>query len=169
MLPYETTKEENAVEKYFCEPLSKLRKEEMSNDLTDYFISFATSTEDNVDVEKARKSFWQFNALEKRIELFNYTCDNRVKLFVVMMCDGAIGKIIMYAYYMQYLCKKNNVKHVDWQTFAMKFFPDGFFNEQDMLKIWEGQKVTRKGIDGQVHLGSDNLLDYGIASKSILL
>lgn len=170
MLPHEVTKQEDAVEKYICEPLSKLNPEEMSKDLADYFMSFAVSTEENIDISKARKTIWQFNALEKRIELLlNYTADNRVKLFVVMLCDGAIGKIIMYAYYMQYLCKKHNVKHVSWETFGMKFFPNGFFNEQDMLKVWDGQKVSKNDSEGKSHLGSDNLIDYGTASKSILL
>lgn len=169
MLPYDVTKQEDAVEKYLCEPLSKLKPREMSNDLMDYFMSFAVSTEENVDVSKARKTIWQFNALEKRMEFLTYTADNRVKLFVVMLCDGAIGKIMMYAYYMQYLCKKNNIKHISWETFGMKFFPFGFFDEQDMLKIWDGQKVSKIDSEGKHHVqGTDNLIDYGTASKSIL-
>lgn len=169
MLPYESIKEENAIEKYFCEPLSQKKTEKMSVELAETFLSFATSSEENVDVDKARKMVWQFAALEKRIELtMNYTADNRVKLFIVMLCDGSIGQVVMYAYYMQYLCKKHNVKHITWEKFGMDFFPDGFFNLEDLHTVWDGQKVSRKGNDGIINTGSDNLLDYGVASKSLI-
>jgi hypothetical protein len=170
MLPYESTKQEDAVEKYFCEPLSKKETEEMSKDLTDFFMTFATSTEENVDVEKARKTVWQFQALEKRMSLLlNFTADNRVKLFILVLTDGSIGKIIMYLYYMQHLCKKNNVKHITWEIFGMQFFPYGFFSDEDLHSVWEGQKVSRTSADGKIQAGTDNLLDYQTAAKSILL
>jgi len=167
MLAYETTKEEDAVEKYFCEPLSKKKQFEMSKDLTDFFITFSTSTEENVDADKARKTVWQFQAIEKRMSvLLNYTADNRVKLFILILTDGTIGKIVMYLHYMQYLCKKHNVKHITWDIFAMKFFPDGFFSDEDLHSVWDGQKVSKTSA---TQSGTDNLLDYQTASKSILL
>jgi len=168
MLAYEKTKEENAVEIYFCEPLSQKKTKNMNDEISDFFILFSTSNESNVDVDKARKMVWQYAALEKRIDLtMNYTADNRVKLFIVMLCDSSIGKVLMYAYYMQYLCKKNNVKHINWEKFG-NLFPDGFFTEEDLNKAWEGQKVSRKGDDGKINTGSDNLLEYGVASKSLI-
>lgn len=169
MLAYEKTKEENAVEIHFCEPLSKCKPEQMDDDMVEYFATFAISREENVDVEKARKTIWQFEAFEKRISLLNFTVDNRVKIFIVMQTNGVIGKLVMYAYYMLYLCKQNNIKHVSWEDFAIKFFPDGFYSDADLSKAWDGQKITKISADGKSNLGSDNLLDYPIAAKSISL
>lgn len=168
MLEYEKTKEENSVEIYFCEPLSKKKPQKMNDELSDIFISFSISDEKNIDVDKARKMIWQFSALEKRMEFMSYKADNRVKVFIVMLDDGAIDKVIMYTYYMQYLCKKHNVKHITWEIFGTKFFPDGFFSDEDLHSVWDGQKISRRTNDGKINSGSDNLLDYGIASKSLI-
>jgi len=169
MLPYESIKEENSIEKNFCEPLSKCKTYPMDDEMTEIFLSFATSKEENVDVEKAKKNIWQFEAFEKRVNNFlNFTADNRVKIFMVMQTNGVIGKLVMYCYYMQYLCKKNNIKHITWENFSMDFFPNGFFSDEDLKKVWDGQKITKTDTEGKSHLGSDNLLDYQMASKSIL-
>lgn len=167
MLDFKVTTEENAIEKHFCEPLSKKTPVKLDSEMSVFFTKLSLSKDDsNVDSDKARSMFWQYSAFENRISLLGYTTDNRIKIFLLTLTNGNIGQLVMYAYYILYLCKKNNINHVSWETFSNIFFQSGFFLEKDLHDSWDNQKISKKD---NVSIGSDNLLDYGIAIKSILL
>jgi len=73
------------------------------------------------------------------------------------------GNAILYVTYLQYLCKKNNIKELSFNDFA-KFFADGFFSNEDLSNTWTSQKVD---CDSK-SMASDNLIDYSTALTSIL-
>jgi len=59
--------------------------------------------------------------------------------------------------------KKNNHNIIDLKMFC-EIFPNGFPSEQDLEKIWDGQKVDREKNN---QMASDNLVDYQSAMGSI--
>ena len=140
--------------------MSKLQPQRMSDDLSEIFIRLMFVDDAKLDLKEMRKLNPLFEVAEKRIEhCLTYTADNRVKFFISCV-SGTVGKCIMYLYYMQYIAKKENIKHIDFNTFGEKVFPMGFFKDDDMQKVWYGQKINGKG--------SDNLVYYGAAMKSLV-
>ena len=99
----------------------------------------------------------------KRISVqFTYTVsDDRVILLLAHVAQNP-GTAVMYLWYLQYYCKKNNVKDIDLTMFCTYIFPMGFPSTSDLKQLWDTQKVNneKEGF-------SDNLLDYHIAGKSI--
>jgi hypothetical protein len=71
---------------------------------------------------------------------------------------------VMYCHYLAYFCKNNNKTHLVFTDFCMHAFPWGFPSEEDLSKLWDEQKVHRD----MEQPGTDNLLDYFHASKSIM-
>lgn len=160
MLNNEVTIQEDGIEKFFCEPMSKLNPQPMTEDLAEVFLKLMFVDDAKLDLKEMRKVNPLFEVAEKRIEhCLTYTTDNRVKFFITCV-SGTVRKCIMYLYYMQYIAKKENIKHIDFNIFGETFFPMGFFKDEDMQKVWYGQKINTKG--------SDNLLDYGAAMKSLI-
>jgi len=167
MLNYEVTTQDDGIEKNLCQPMEKLNPQPMSKDLTEVFFKLMLAKDDALDLKEMRKENWLFEAVEKRIEhCLTFTADNR-SMFFVTCVSGSIGKCIMYLYYMQYIAKKENIKHIDFNVFGEKFFPMGFFSDDDLKKMWDSQKVNCY-VDGKRKGGSDNLLDYGAAMKSLI-
>jgi hypothetical protein len=104
-----------------------------------------------------------FQILQKRIEhcyTFKVT-DERVLLALTLWCESA-GVGIIYLWYIQGWCFKNNVREVDFDILATRIFASGVFSEKDMKSVWDNQKVQRNNMDE-----SDNLIDYNIAGLSI--
>ena len=162
MLEHSVTQEADAIEKYFCKPFGELPLFEMDTELASIFISFASSKDSDINVDKARKTIAVFSAIEKRLKAsFTITLDNRTLLFLITVNDGVIGKCIIYLFYMQYIAKKKNIQNIDFLSFSTQFFPHGFPDDGGLKKVWEGQKIKR----GTSF--SDNLVDYSSASKSI--
>ena len=103
-----------------------------------------------------------FQIIEKRVEhsfTFKIT-DERVLLAISLWAESA-GVAIIYLWYIQAWCFKNQIKEVDLQTLGFEIFPNGIFSEKDLKSVWENQKVQKIGMD------SDNLIDYGIAGLSL--
>jgi hypothetical protein len=98
--------------------------------------------------------------MEKRIEvLHDFELDERTLLFLCCICKSA-GVSVMYIWYLQYKSKKRNIKEISLESFC-EIFPVGFPSEDDLHRMWDNQKVLVKG------MGSDNLLDYPYAGKSL--
>ena len=100
--------------------------------------------------------------MEKRIEhCFTFsTKDQRLLLFLAVVSER-VGTAIMYLWYLQYWCFKNNVRELTLDIFCQKVFPYGFPSNDTIETIWDAQKVKRDGME------SDNLLDYASAGSSI--
>lgn len=164
MLKHETTKQEDAIEKYFCVPFSKLPKQEMEKDLLEPFIEYTMGKDEDFDLTLLRKKSWVLQAIEKRIEVcFKYTLDNRSKAFLLMVANGNIGVCVMYLTYLQYISRIRGVKEITFTVFS-DVFRMGFPSRNDLHELWGATKVERE----ENGAGSDNLVDYEVALKSIL-
>ena len=165
MIAESEIKNPEAIEKYFCVPFKKSARHEMSLDLTEMLVILATADKDvleaNYKDERRGSEDFIFELIMKRVKhCFTYNITDFRLIFFLGAIAKSAGTAVMYLTYLQYWCKKHNVSTLDWETFNMRVFPDGFLSEKDLQKLWDGQKVNVKS-------GSDNLLDYQSAMLSI--
>lgn len=159
-LPNKVTTQPDAVETYFCVPFEMLEKFPMSDDKSQ-LLSLLILGNGNKTIEEDSKPFL-YKLIEKRISvMLSYEIDDaRLILFLCLICLSP-GNAVMYLTYLQYWCKKNNVKSIDLDIFCKEIFPWGFPSEKDLDNLWDNQKVERDSMQ------SDNLLDYSSAYESI--
>jgi len=150
------------IEEKFCKVFDNLQKHPMTQELSKAMISllFADPTK---PIPKLTAEFL-FRLITKRVEIcftFKIT-DWRLTTFLMFLSETP-GNAVMYLTYLQYWCKKHNVKELDINIFCESIFPWGFPSKDDMLKLWDDTKVyNREGSSD-----SDNLVDYASAMKSI--
>lgn len=73
---------------------------------------------------------------------------------------ASAGVAVMYAYYVHHKLKPNTL--ITLEVIANELFPWGFFSEEQLLLMWDEQKVLPKdGLDEYTCCGApDNLIDY---------
>lgn len=159
MLDYSVTQQADALEKHFCEPLEELGHRELTVDEATLLMGLLKIPENEFASNEEVKNHQNIKALKARVSgCCTAKFDTRT-LYMIACLTGAIGRQIIYIYQTQYLAKKNNIKNVTFEDFC-KLFPNGFYDDANMSKVWESCKVNR------TH-GSDNLIDYGKATYSI--
>jgi hypothetical protein len=84
--------------------------------------------------------------------------DAKAKMLLATWCN-TIGDVVMYLTLIQYKCKQRGLKALYYDGLAL-MFRDGIIDREFMHKCWDAQKVERKD-------GSDNLIDYATAGKSL--
>jgi hypothetical protein len=151
---------ENAIEEVIYDFLKDCEVVEMSPKTTEMFLRIGMLPR-NVIFPKEEKPFI-FQIIEKRVEhCFTFKfIDDRALLALVIWAESA-GVAIIYLWYIQAWCFKNQVKEVDFETLGLRIFPLGIFSEKDLKSVWKNQKVQQIGIE------SDNLIDYDVAGLSI--
>lgn len=161
MLNKETITQENSIEEYFCKPFDTLKRVRISDDIGKMFINIMLSP-DELDPDKKKKmetDFFLYQVGVKRIEhVFNYKLDWKTLFFIAYLSENP-AILVMYLTYIQYWSKKNNKKDITFNMFGMDIFPSGFPSKEDLLNLWDNQKVDDR---------SDNLLDHFNCLKSIL-
>jgi len=163
MLPSSTTKVKNAVEEVFCVPFGNLPQQPMDKDTEDlmlrlYMASMHGSMGEIPEKEKPFIIKMTESSLKNR---FTFKIEDNALIAFIAFNSKTAGNVIMYLTYLQYKCKKNNMKVLDFKTFC-HWFPMGFPSDADLEKVWDSQKVERKETGD-----SDNLLDYQSAMESI--
>lgn len=160
MLDNSYTNRENAIEEVVYDFLKDCTLVEMTQETTETFLMIGMMPK-NAKLKQEDKPFL-FQLMDKRIEhcfTFKVT-DERVLLALSIWAESA-GNAVIYLWYIQAWCFKNNVREVDFETLGMKIFPFGIFTQKDLKSAWDNQKVQTKGMQ------SDNLLDYAVAGLSI--
>lgn len=151
---------ENAIEEVIYDFLKDCDRVEMSDESTEMFLKIGMMPKD-MKLQTENKPYI-FQIIEKRIQYcftFKVT-DERVLLAITLWAESA-GVAIIYLWYIQGWCFKNNVKEVDFDTLGIRIFPTGILSEKDLRLVWENQKVEKSGME------SDNLIDYNISGSSI--
>lgn len=166
MIKQEETKNPEAVEQFFCKPFGMLKRYPMSDANAEMLMKLLLAKghiKKLTDIPDEGKPFI-YQMLEKRIQhCFTFKVeDPRLILFLAMITETP-GTAVMYLAFIQYWCKQTGVQMLDLETFCERIFPMGFPSEDDLHKLWDEQKVKREKGNG----GSDNLLDYATAYKSI--
>ena len=167
-IPYEKTKEENAVEELFCKEFEKLQNHPMSDENSEILIKLIilnqTGTKEKFDqMEKESKQFNQILILDDRLKMLGYKSDLFSKVFLSLFMETP-GKIVMYAHYMAYKMKKHGLKELTIDNLCETIFPLGFPSDEDLHILWNKQKVHK---EKSTDVGTDNLLDYPEANLSI--
>ena len=160
MLDNSYTNRENAIEEVVYDFLKDCTRVEMTQETTETFLMIGMMPK-NAKLKQEDKPFL-FQLMDKRIEhCFTFkVIDERVLLALCIWAESA-GNAVMYLWYIQGWCFKNNLREVDFETLGMKIFPMGIFTQKDLKSAWDNQKVQKKGME------SDNLVDYAVAGLSI--
>lgn len=166
MVHLNKTKEANAVETIFCKPMDKIKKVPMTELQSKAMISILMSEKSMVEemLQSAQSAgAWYAPVFSDRLENLGYTADVSTKLFVCLVLAKNVGQAVMWANYLAYKAKESEVTEIRFnQEVCEKWFPMGFPDQNEWIKVWDFQKVHTEGKGG-----SDNLLDYVSAAESI--
>jgi hypothetical protein len=133
----------------------------MSNEVTELYMLIGLMPKDT-KLSTEEKPF-VFQVMEKRVEhCFTFRfIDERALLALSIWVESA-GVSIIYLWYIQAWCFKNNVREVDFETLGMRIFLRGIFSKEDLKSVWDNQKLKTNSMSE-----SDNLIDYNVAGLSI--
>jgi len=93
---------------------------------------------------------------------FNINLDLRSNLWI-WYHGFRPGILVMIYAYLKYRLYQLNLNELDFETFNLRIFPNGFPTEQFFEYLWDCQKIFDPN-----NRGSDNLLDYKNAYKSFI-
>lgn len=173
-LAYEVTQQPDAIEKLFCEPFAKLALRTLTQDEVQTFVSLyfadqeARQNPNDSRIQEMDRQLTEkmqaYGIMTKRLKAcYDFTLSIPAKAFLASIIDRP-GVVVMYLTYLQYRAKKANTRELTMEELGIDIFPLGVPTEDALRQLWISVKVNRK--EGQ--FGSDNLLDYGSAMKSIL-
>ncbi len=168
-LDFDITKQPDAIERLFCLEFEKLppsRSIKVSPALMDLTGKILEAAKKALSAHGLGFTYHVNEVISDRLDKFHsFTIrDHMVYLFLEALTDKHPATLVMYLTYMQYWCKKNNCNTIDINIFFDSIFPKGYPVETDLKNLWYSVKVDRGRRDG-----SDNLLDYKEAMKSIQL
>jgi hypothetical protein len=163
-ISYDKTKEENSVELLFAKKFEALKQHPMNDDTSSIMIKLAMSNGAIPEDDEEINDNFMIKIITGRFKVLGYTMDIRTKLMIASI-TGSPGAAVMYCHYLAYFCKQHNIIWLTFDDFCMKAFPWGFPSEEDLNILWDSQKVHK---DSSEQPGTDNLLDYLEASKSIM-
>ena len=151
---------ENGIEEVVYDFLKDCELVAMSEEITQIYAQIAMMPKD-VKLPNSNKPH-VFQIMEKRLpHSFTFKISDERVLLVITLLSESAGNAIIYLWYIQAWCFKNNIREVDFETFGLMIFPTGVFSEKDLKSVWENQKVER------VNMESDNLVDYPVSGMSI--
>jgi len=164
MLQYDYTTDESAVEILFCEPFKNLRQNELDDDLFNILLTLNSSPKVEFSTVPEKEKLPLFKLIENSLNLrFTFKIRDFRLIIMIAAVSKSAGTAIMYLTYLQYFCKTHNLKELDFETFCREIFPLGFPDDKELSKLWTNQKVNSPSGS----FGSDNLIDYQSAMKSI--
>ena len=159
MLDISVTEQDNSIEELFAKEFEKTEKHPMDEFTYEMLVRLSLSRNRSNSIPEGEKPFL-YILMEKRISVIHdFELDERTLVFLCCICKSA-GVCVMYIWYLQYESKKRNMKQISLEYFC-EIFPMGFPSDDDLHRLWVSIKVSSKG------LGSDNLLDYPQAGKSL--
>lgn len=166
MLDNEVTLQPDSIEKIFCEPFSKLPVRPFNREESAIMVSCLAADEqperliiDEKNPEVPNSAIMLKKSLRTR---FSFEMTEPMQVMVASTCKS-VGVIIMYLTYLQYWAKKHDKRKLSTSDLS-NIFPMGVPTEEALHKLWDAQKVKRTERNP---IGSDNLLDYQTALKSI--
>ena len=134
MLEASYATKENAIEEIVYDFLKNQNKSPMSDEMVELFIKIGLMPK-NLEIHKKDKPFI-FQIIEKRMEhCFTFKFTDYKAILALCVWTESIGNVILYLWYIQAWCFKNNVKEVSFETLGMKIFPYGIFSEDILHSV----------------------------------
>ena len=168
-LDYEVTKKEDSIENIFCKELeakgkTKPMSEQETMILMHIMLEKGKGNSNSIDglYDKVEKQSASLLILKDRLEGLKKSLDKESLILCSVFCRTP-GECVMYANYIAYKMKSNDIDHLTIEDLCSNVFPFGFFTDETLEKFWDIQKVNTEG-----NHGSDNLLDYRKAAESIM-
>lgn len=169
----------NSIELVFGDKAYKMRKCVLTNDQAEMFLKLSLLEnnlnqlgKENFMAELTSESEGNFmcKLINSRVKACcTYTLHPCALAFLSTICDRP-GTAIEYIYYIQYIVGKvkPHLKTVEitMNHIGMDIFPMGVFSESQLRELWDDQKLIFD--DPNDRRGSDNLLDYAVALKSLV-
>lgn len=122
----------------FYTDVEKCKLREMTTEETELLLHLYTSKE-NPNIPEKNKPFL-FKLIEKRLSIYSFTITDVRLIFFLCSISQTPGKAVMYLTYLDYWCKKQDVKVLTFDYFCQKTFPYGF-PDFDNSDIWEKFKT----------------------------
>lgn len=159
MLDSSYKEKENAIEEVIYDFLKNCEMSEMSEQCEKMFLEIGMLPENIILPDVVKPLI--FKMLEIRLEhCFTFKVIDERVLLVITLISKNIDVAMIYMWYIQGWCFKNNVTKIDFETLKTNIFPLGFFSDKDLNTVLENQKVQ-----GMNFL--ENLVDCNIAGISI--
>lgn len=149
----------DSLEKVMLEPMSKFPPQSVTAQQLKILRPIGSLSEKLTEsvYKDLKKTSWALEVIEKRIEnCLTITVDKKSLIFLTLFLEGNVGKLVSYAYYLQYWGKTAGIRHISFDTLVFKVFKYGYPSAEFMESVWGSQK-----------LGGLNLIDIEAAAKSI--
>jgi hypothetical protein len=83
--------------------------------------------------------------MEKRISIYGYEIDNKLKYFLSTVYKDSYSNILLYLYYFNYVCKFKNISKITFDMFLTKpYF--GLLTDNQLSYIWNNQQIERNNM-----------------------
>lgn len=167
MLPNTEALNPSAIEINVCKKIEICPKEQLNDENNGFLIQLLFASRSRSfpkisEIPEKEKPFL-YKVIEKRVNACcNYKINDVALILFLDLISENPAVAVMYCWYLQYWAKKNNVKEIDLHIFCEKIFPMGFPSKTQWSTIWDSQKIQREN-----NAGSDNLVDYATAGKSL--
>lgn len=163
LLEFDVVNKPDSIEKLFCEKFEKLKSHPLDEETAKFLMILGFSSKTLLsDIANVEVPFL-CQLISKRILVsFDYTIEDDRAIVILSQVAQTPGKAVMYLWYLQYYCKKNNIKSIDLTILCTRIFPNGFPSNEDLSELWKSQKINKSRKED-----SDNLLDYQSAGESI--
>ena len=133
---------ESLIEEVICKPIEQLKKYPMDDETTELMMMLYISDMRNVKMNIPEKEIpFLTQVIQKRIEVcFQFKIESMQLLLFITQISQTPGKGIMYCWYLQYYCFKNNIDILTFEKF-IHIFGDGFPSDSDLKNIYKNQKA----------------------------
>ncbi len=168
LIPFEKTKEIDAVEKLVCDKIRDAKKYPLSEEHMRLMLNMILLELSDGEMDKEISDLVKTQPMNKiitaRFASLGYTIDDRTNVFLSYIVESP-AMAVLYVYYLAYWASFADKNEITFHDFCEHIFPDGYPSEEDMHDIWNNQKIDRNG--ASMVPGTDNLVDYETASQSI--
>ena len=169
-LPFEVTEQGDAVEKHIAISLEEMPKKKLLNGTQSKFLLIGIIDEgEDKDDEQLEdlfndmlKSSLPMILIKREFERVGLDWTKSALIWLGMVSDRP-GTAKLYAIHVIHQAMKMKIDKLDC-NYISQIFPIGIFEENDLMKVWDKQKVEVLNDGG---FRPDNLVDYPTAFSSL--
>jgi hypothetical protein len=153
------------VENKICIPMSKAPVIPLDDATKEFYINLlkieVSGNKDSIKVIlDMAEEHPHVQVIRKRFEIwFKHLNVSFLASFIISSFGSSIGACLMYVYYTAYMAKQKNIREINAKFLYQYVIPKGIIPDEELKKIWFGQKVEPAGL---------NTIDYPICAQSLM-